>query len=180
MTIGGIAELLKNLRRSRSGAAAVEFALLMIFIIMPLFYGLFEMSRALQQHHIVLKSVRDAARYAARLPRPEFTPPFTAFEDPCVAGSANEALDIKNLAMYGTLTTSGPPQLPGWTDYSTLCISGPTVTADFVSQAGTTMSGRAFVRVNAIVPYQDLGLFTLLGITDFNITAQHEEPYIGE
>lgn len=178
--IGGIGQLCRNLRRSRSGSAAVEFALLMIFIILPLFFGLFEFSRALHQHQIILKSVRDAARFAAKLPRPEFAPPYTAFEDPCVAGSANAALDIKNLAMYGNLTTTNlPPLLPGWTDRSTLCIMGPSVTADFTSQGGTLMSGRTFVRVTATVPYQDLGLFTLVGGA-FNITAQHEEPYIGE
>ena len=174
MTISGITRLLKKLRRSRSGAAAVEFALLMIFIVLPLFFGLFEMSRALQQHHIVLKGVRDAARYAARLPNHETTP----FEATLCAETTGDAQAVKDLAIYGTLTTTGlPPLLPG-ISYTTLCIDGPTAATGFVVN-GETLTP-LYVRVRATVPYQDLGLFTLLGINDFNLTAQHEEPYIGE
>ncbi len=176
MAIGGINRLLNKLRRSRSGAAAVEFALLMLFIILPLFFGLFEMSRALQQHHIVLKSVRDAARYAARLPDHDAATPFEAT---VCNETTGDALAVKNLAIYGNLTSAGlPPQLPLWTDLTTLCIDGPTPATGFVVN-GVTLTP-LYVRVRATVPYQDLGLFSLLGIPDFNLTAQHEEPYIGE
>ncbi len=176
MALGGITRLLKKLRRSRSGAAAVEFALLMIFIVLPLFFGLFEMSRALQQHHVVLKSVRDAARYAARLPNYNAATPIEAT---VCAETTGDAQTIKNLAMYGNVTAGGlPPLLPLWTDLTTLCIAGPTPATGFVVN-GVTLTP-LYVRVSATVPYQDLGLFTLLGINDFNLTAQHEEPYIGE
>lgn len=179
MTIGGISRLLKKLRRSRSGAAAVEFALLMIFIVLPLFFGMFEMSRALQQHHIVLKGVRDAARYAARLPDYDAATPYEATV--CAAAPTGDAQDIKNFAMYGSKTTTGlAPLMPGWTSYATLCIDGPLTDAghQFVVD-GETLTP-LYVRVRAIVPYQDLGLLNLLGVPSFNITAQHEEPYIGE
>ncbi len=176
MAIGGISRLLKKLCRARSGAAAVEFALLMLFIILPLFFGLFEMSRALQQHHIVLKGVRDAARYAARLPDHDAATPFEATVCNEITG---DALAIKNLAMYGNLTTTGlAPLVPLWTNYNTLCIDGPTAATAY------TVNGEVqtplYVRVRATVPYQDIGLLTLLGIAGFNLTAQHEEPYIGE
>ena len=178
MAIGGIGRLLKKLRRSRSGAAAVEFALLMLFIILPLFFALFEMSPALQQHHIFLKGVRDAARYAARLPDHDAATPFEAT---VCAESTGDAQAIKNLAMYGTLTSAGlAPLLPLWTEYDTLCSDGPTAADDFTTAGGEAMTGRLYVRVRATIPYQDLGLLSLLGIPDFNLTAQHEEPYIGE
>lgn len=188
MAIGGISGLCKKLRRSRSGAAAVEFALLMFFIVLPLFFALFEMSRALHHHNIVLKSVRDAARYAARIQ--DCTPgPCVEFQDcsgdptKCIANpsctdSANEAGTIKNLAMYGNVTTTGlPPLLPLWTDVATVCIVGPLPRT--VTIAGGTITP-LFVRVSVSVPYQDLGLLQLFGVQNFNLTAQHEEPYIGQ
>ncbi len=173
MTIGGIARFCKKLRRSRSGAAAVEFALLMLFIILPLFFGMFEMSRALQQHHIILKGVRDAARYAARMPDHVTTP----FEATVCAETTGDAGEIKNLAIYGTVTSGGPTLLPG-ISYTNFCIDGPLAAPGFVVN-GETLTP-LYVRVRAIVDYRDLGLLTLLGITDIQITAQHEEPYIGE
>ncbi len=49
-----------------SGTAAVEFSLFLFFILMPFPFGIFEIGRALEQHHVVTKSVRDAARFVAR------------------------------------------------------------------------------------------------------------------
>ena len=45
------------------GAVAIEFALVMTFILVPLFLGTVEFGRLLYQYNALAKSVRDSAKY---------------------------------------------------------------------------------------------------------------------
>ncbi len=174
---------LRSLAGSKSGAAAVEFALVVFFILIPFLLGLFEIGRALQHHHVVSKSVRDAARYAARIPGYS---PATLFESTPCAETTGDAGDVKNLAMYGKVNpNSDPPLLGYWTAYNTICIDGPFAVPVLEPVSGETLN-TSVVRVRAAVPFQDVGLLTALGtLTGTNIgsitfSLQHEERYIGE
>lgn len=174
---------LRGLAGSRSGAASVEFALMVFFILIPFLLGLFEIGRALQHHHVVSKSVRDAARYAARIPGYSPASPFET--TPCAETTGN-AGDVKALAMYGKVNPNGAPPLLGyWTAYSTVCIDGPIAVPVVEPVSGETLNTN-MVRVRAAVPFEDVGLLTALGtLTGTNIgsitfSLQHEERYIGE
>jgi Flp pilus assembly protein TadG len=54
------------LQRNRSGAAAVEFAVVMNLVLVPLLIGLWEMGRLVQVQQIVANSAREGARMAAQ------------------------------------------------------------------------------------------------------------------
>ena len=172
-----------------SGTAAVEFALFLFFILMPFLFGIFEIGRALQQHHVVTKSVRDAARFVART-RDDSGDAFTTtnridagcagtgaivgLSSPAAAGNA------KDLAMYGKFNpgTADTPLMAAWdaaadsAAYKTVCITGPvevntgTLTVDVVT-------------VTATVPFEDI-LLRAFGIGPITFDVSHQERFIGE
>ncbi len=156
---------------------------MVFFILIPFLLGLFEIGRALQHHHVVSKSVRDAARYAARIPSYDPANPFET--TPC-AETAGEAGDVKDLAMYGKVNpNSDPPLLGYWTAYNTVCIDGPITVPVLEPVSGQTLNTYV-VRVRATVPFEDVGLLSALGtltgtdIGSITFSLSHEERYIGE
>ena len=187
-----VAGFFRGLMGAVSGTAAVEFALFLFFILMPFLFGIFEIGRALQQHHVVTKSVRDAARYVART-RDDNGAAFTttnpievncagtgtvggAPSSPAAAGNA------KDLAMYGVFNPDSiappPPLMAAWdrlanpAAYKTVCITGPkavdtgTLTVDVVT-------------VTASVPFEDI-LLQAFGIGPITFEVSHQERYIGQ
>ncbi len=155
-----VAGLFSGLMGAVSGTAAVEFSLFLFFILMPFLFGIFEIGRALEQHHVVTKSVRDAARYVARTKDDTKDPPekFTVanpIEVGCAAtgaivGTSSPAAagNAKDLAMYGKFNPApgDPPLMVAWdaappnlAAYPTVCIFGPvavdtdTLTVDVVT-----------------------------------------------
>ncbi len=187
--VGGI---FSGLMSAVSGTAAVEFALFLFFILMPFMFGIFEIGRALEQHHVVTKSVRDAARYVARTRDDTKDPPeaFTVanpIEVGCAAagniqgGSMPAAAgDAKDLAMYGKFrpVSGDTPLMAAWdaaadpAAYQTVCITGPvavdtgTLTVDVVT-------------VTAMVPFEDI-LLQAFGIPQITFDVSHQERYIGD
>ena len=67
---------LNCLKRDCSGAALVEFSLLLPIIFFSAF-GMMEFGRALYQFHIANKGVKSAARFMARVPNPGLACPPT-------------------------------------------------------------------------------------------------------
>ena len=184
-----VAGFFRGLMGAVSGTAVVEFSLFLFFILMPFLFGIFEIGRALEQHHVVTKSVRDAARYVART-RDDNGKAFTTtnlidvgcagtgavvgLSDPAAAGNA------KDLAMYGKFSpdSNDTPLMAAWdaaadsAAYQTVCISGPvavdtgTLTVDVVT-------------VTAMVPFEDI-LLQAFGIPQITFNVSHQERYIGE
>jgi Flp pilus assembly protein TadG len=56
----------KHPSRRRSGAAAVEFAFVVTFVLSPTLVGIWEMGRAIQVQQIVANAAREGARLAAQ------------------------------------------------------------------------------------------------------------------
>ena len=191
MMIGmrSVAGFSRGLIRAVSGTAAVEFSLFLFFILMPFLFGIFEIGRALEQHHVVTKSVRDAARYVARTKDDtgnDFTTAnlidvgcagtgaIVGLSSPAAAGNA------KDLAMYGVFNpvSTDTPLMAAWdaaadsAAYQTVCITGPvavdtdTLTVDVVT-------------VRAQVPFDDI-LLQAFGIGPITFDVSHQERYIGE
>lgn len=188
MSAIGTMQFIRRLSRSRTGTATVEFALFLFLILMPFLFGIFDLGRALEQHHVVTKSVRDAARYIARVPGFDTATPF---ESNCAAtgamlGASTPAGDAKDLAMYGKVNpvSSDKPLTLAWdavadtTAYQTVCITGPELPATPVVVDGETLDINV-VRVTATVPYEDI-LLQAFGIGSITFTVSHEERYIGE
>ena len=99
-------------RVAMRGAATVEFAFLLIPLLL-LGFGGAEYGRALYQYNTLVKSVRDSARYLAQYPDP------TSPNYPLTAA--------KNLAVYGDITNTGNPLVPGLTT-SMVTMSYPAAT----------------------------------------------------
>lgn len=93
------------------GAATVEFAFLVIPLLL-LGFGGAEYGRALYQYNTLVKSVRDSARYLAQYDPADVNYPITA---------------AKNLAVYGDITNTGNPLVPGLTT-SMVTITNPAAT----------------------------------------------------
>ena len=184
----GTMQFIRRLSRSDSGTATVEFALFLFLILMPFLFGIFDIGRALEQHHVVTKSVRDAARYMARVPGYDEATPF---EVNCAAtgamvGATTPAGDAKDLAMYGKMNpvSTESPLMLAWdaandaTAYQTVCITGPVPPATAVIVDGETLDINV-VTVTATVPYDDV-LLQAFGIGAIIFTVSHQERYIGE
>ncbi len=172
-----------------SGTAAVEFSLFLFFILMPFLFGIFEIGRALQQHHVVTKSVRDAARFVARTrdDSGEFFTTTNLIDDGCagtgaIVGTSSPAAagNAKDLAMYGVFNpdSNDTPLMAAWdaaadpAAYQTVCITGPVEV--------TTVNLKVnVVTVTATVPFEDIVL-QAFGIPQITFNVSHQERYIGE
>ena len=109
-------------RRAIRGAITVEFALLLVPLLLIVF-GVAEYARALYQYNTLVKAVRDSVRYIS-----EHNPGDAA----SYAGALNDA---RCLAVYGNTGCSGPPLAPGLTTDMVGVTSNITTTA-----AGTSIT----------------------------------------
>jgi Flp pilus assembly protein TadG len=154
---------LRRLLAGRAGSAAVEFALILPFMTL-LCFGFIGAGRLFWNYHIAISAVRDAARYAARLPM-------------TCAGFTNggDAVKVQNLARTGVGDGTGLPLIANWTSNASVVI-----TVSCVSNTGGAYSGRyedmagvPIVRVSASPPYIDsFGPLTGVSLTGFTVSAQ--------
>jgi Flp pilus assembly protein TadG len=156
---------LSRFRRSRDGAALVEFSLLAPVLIL-LMCGLSEFANVMRQYHIMEKSVRDAARYLTRVPMTGCT----------VNGASITA--AQNLALTGITASGGAYFLPTWADPASVTVA----VADCVSNTTQTYRGHdqmPVIEVTARAPYQDLGMLGVIGIDDIELEVRHQQLWIG-
>ena len=187
-----VAGFFRGLMGAVSGTAAVEFSLFLFFILMPFLFGIFEIGRALEQHHVVTKSVRDAARFVART-RDDSGAAFTTtnlIDDGCFGTGALDptpsgpaaAGNAKDLAMYGVFSpdSNDTPLMAAWdaaadpAAYQTVCIIGPVEVTTVTSNLKINV-----VTVTASVPFEDI-LLQAFGIGPITFDVSHQERYIGE
>lgn len=91
--------LAKPTMQKMRGVVAVELALVLVFILVPLLFGVAELGRMLYQYNALTKSVRDGARLVSLC-----NPTFPAYE------SAIE--QATNLVVYGNIEGDGDPLVP--------------------------------------------------------------------
>ena len=157
--------------RERNGVALVEMSI-MAPLLISLALGIVEFGRALQHHHVINKAMRDSARYLARVPVD------------CPSGSstgsvtdANDIAKAKNLALNGA-PTGGTAKISYWSNPATI-----TVRVDCFDNTAGVYRGRAgipLITVSATVPYQDLGLLAVLGLSARTFSVGHQQLHIGE
>jgi Flp pilus assembly protein TadG len=148
---------LLRLAAARSGSAPAELALSMPIMI-ALMFGAFELGHFFLSEHVVQKAVRDAARYASRLPLESY---------PSCSPTADAIEDIQQVARTGD--PDGTVQrLHGWsantmTTVAVTCDTSGTYTGIY---DGVAM-GVPTVTVSASVPYPSL--FGAMGIPMINL-----------
>ncbi len=141
------------MRRQIRGVAAVEFAFLLIPLVM-LTFGITEYGRAIYSYNTLVKSVRDAGRYLTSQ-----TP-----------GDAAEHAVAKCMAVYGNPDCNAPALAPGLTTGMVQTCDN-VLTCDGVSTSVTTGSGTVnlvVVRINGY-PYDSFVEFVMPDITFNNI-----------
>jgi Flp pilus assembly protein TadG len=159
--------LLSGLRLDNRGSVLVEASIFLPMLVF-LAIGTFEFGRLYQHHHVLVKAVRDAGRFLARVPAL------------CPGGSiavANDETTAKNLALTGE-PSGGTPRLNYWTSPSTV-----NVTVDcFDNTANTFAAGQyiPLVTVTATVPYSDVGFLSILGLDPITFQVAHQEVNVGE
>ena len=102
---------LARLIRSRRGSAAVEMALVTP-LLLALGIGSVELGNFMLDQHRLTKSVRDAARYAARAPFGNYAG-CSGVASNVPSTPDNVPAYARNLVRYGQLSP-GSDQLPGW------------------------------------------------------------------
>ena len=164
---------LGTLVKSTRGAAAVEMAMVLP-IMLALLFGAFELGNYFMTEHIVVKAVRDGARFAARRP---ITPDY----DGCAP--SNDVVEAtRNVTRTGRIDAGGTARFASWSDPESIDVS---VTCD-ESWAGadksiyaTSTIGTPVVTVRATVPYTPL--FAQLGLARVTLSlhAQSQAAVTG-
>jgi Flp pilus assembly protein TadG len=151
---------MRKLLISASGTAAAEMALVLPILLILLF-GSVELGKYFMDEHIVVKAVRDGARYAARQPMDRF---ITSAGGCQTAPLGTVVADTKNIVRTGNLAGTGS-RLSYWTNNATITVTvACSATAGGQSMSGiyggTTYAGAPVgapvVTVGATVPYTSL------------------------
>ncbi len=124
----------------RSGAAAAEMALVAPLLV-TIMFGSLEIGKYFWDEHLVVKAVRDGARFAARQN-------FATM--PCGGPATNEA-QIQNLVRYGktTVRVADKPRLYYWTNNSTITV---TITCYRTKGLAVRQSTAGFTAARPVVP----------------------------
>lgn len=159
--------LLQKFVRCTSGTAVLEAAIV-VPVAIVLMAGGVEFGRLFAQYETASKSMRDAARYLARVPNTDTSGnPTTDYI--CGWGLTN----AQNLAVYGKISPANTDQslIANWT------------TAEVTLQSpscGGTPSPPIVIELRSAVPYTGL-MFTAIGIGNaWTIHLKHQERSIGE
>lgn len=154
-------DLVSALWTSKSAAAAAEMALVTP-LLMTLMFGAFELGNYFLSEHVVVKAVRDGARYAARQS-------FSTM--PCGSSPTNQT-QIQTLVRTGSLSGT-TPRLVGWTNNNTVTITISCDTSGSYSGIYKDMTtGVPVVTVSAAVPYSSL--FNELGFSSASLLMSAE------
>ena len=157
------------LRGNKEGVAAAETAMVTP-ILLALLFGGFEIGKYFLDEHVVMKAVRDGARYAGR----------QGFATMPCGGTATNETAIKNFVRFGNIAGTGNPRLPYWTNNSTItvtitCDSSGTYTGIYAGLTG----GAKRVLVNATIPYGSLFGAVGFDVTTLNVVGQSQAAVMG-
>jgi Flp pilus assembly protein TadG len=155
-----------------SGAAAAEMAMVLP-ILLILIFGSVELGYYFMSEHVVDKAVRDASRYAARLPLSDYPD--------CTSIDATALQQIQRLARTGD-PAGTVARLAGWTadTMTTVTISCPG-TGTYANGGIYTdfPNGAPVVTITAQVPYTTLFGLLGLGAATLNLNASQQAAVMG-
>jgi Flp pilus assembly protein TadG len=146
------------------GVAAVETALSLPFLI-AVSAGLFEFGSVFYNFQLMQTGVRDAGRYLSRVPD---------------LAAAEE--NAKLLAVTGSIVPGQQARVSWWKAeqvqiaYRTTANPRDATTGLRNYRGGDTITT---IRVSTTAPYQGVGLLSAIGLSTIQISASHEERYVG-
>jgi hypothetical protein len=144
-----------SILRCRSGSAATEMALVTP-LLLTLLFGSMEMGKYFLDQHVVVKAVRDGARFAARQQMENY---MTADAGCLDIASGTVATATQNVVRSGNPSGTGS-RLSYWTDPATITVSSEcSVDAGEEDVRGIYLdspAGAPVITVSATVPYTAL------------------------
>jgi Flp pilus assembly protein TadG len=155
--------MMSRLATDTRAAAAAEMVLVLP-ILLVLLFGSVELGNYFLSEHVVQKAVRDASRYAARLPVGNFD---------CGSGTMTDATPVQKLARTGDPAgTTG--RLADWTSDSMTTVSVSCDTSGtYTGLYADFPAGVPVVTVTSSVPYTTLfGAMGLGGTLSLNASQQ--------
>lgn len=158
---------IKRLVADRAGNAAAEMALTLPLLLV-LMFGTFELGHYFYSEHVVQKAVRDAARYASRLPITNY---------PACLPTAAAELQIQRVARTGAPDGTASARLRGWTSDTMTNVAVVCDTSGTYQGIYTVYpfpDGVPTVTVAATVPYPSLFGALGLGNPALNLKAESE------
>lgn len=164
----------------QKGSAAAEMALVTPLLII-LMFGAFELGNYFLSEHVVVKAVRDGARYASRMSFSNFACS-SASTGTAVSGTLRD--NIRNLVRTGQPSTGGTERLAGWTDENTISVTYDCIDASTATPAYTGIyRGMSYVPV-VQVAVEDLDYTTLFNNIGFSsatleLNAESQVPVMG-
>jgi len=102
-----------TLVHSNRATASVEMAL-SLPILVALLFGAFELGNYFMTEHIVVKAVRDGARFAARQPFADYAG---------CSPSATLVTETQNVTRTGRIAAGGTPRFASWSDPNTIDVT---------------------------------------------------------
>ncbi len=144
-------------------------------LLLVLLFGSFELGYYLLSEHVVQKSVRDAARFGARLAMANY-PSCT------VPNNGTAEQQIRRVARFGNVAGTGNPRLIGWTADNMTTVS---IACDNTSSYGTGglyedfPNGAPVITVSATVPYPTFFGILGLGSVSLNLNSHSQAAVIG-
>jgi Flp pilus assembly protein TadG len=139
--------MLRTLRsriRQTNGNELIEFALVSVLLLVPMFVGTVEVGRAYYTYNILTKSVRNAARYLS-----------ASQISPSGVVPAAYVTNARNLSIYGNVAGTGDTILPD--------LNAGNITVSGVASPGSS-ANEFYVTVSADYPYSPLFGFILSSV----------------
>lgn len=154
----------------RAGASAAELALATPLLLV-LMFGTFELGYYFMNEHVVQKSVRDAARYAARLPLASYPS--------CTPTAAAEA-QIQKVARTGRPDGAVSNRISSWTadNMTTITMSCDT-SGTYTGIYDNVPMGVPVITVAASVPYPSLWGSMGFGAPALSLNARSQTAVFG-
>jgi hypothetical protein len=180
----------RQLWGNRRGAAAAEMALVTPLLLIVMF-GAAEVGNFFMSEHAVVKTVRDGARFAARLKLKEEDFACTNGSTAGIWESPNAETEIRNVVIYGTVDDSGTGRFPAssWAAENQCDDEDATITVDIrcVDPAEAELNGIyatlpgeiPVVKVNAAMAYRPLLSALGVNLAGSCLRAESEAPVTG-
>jgi Flp pilus assembly protein TadG len=155
--------IIRALGNNQGGSAGVEMAL-SVPLFIALLFGVFELGNYFMTEHIVVKAVRDGARYAARRS--------VTADYPGCTPSSQLVTDTQNVTRTGQVADDGTPRFASWSDAGSITVEASCDTSGTYTGVFNTGIGAPVVTVRAAVPY--VPLFNRIGLSSATLTLHAE------
>lgn len=162
--------MLRRLARQNSGSAAAEMALVTPLLI-ALMLGSMELGHFFYSEHVVVKAVRDGARYASRQGFTNYTCPNTI--------NATVVDNTRRVTRTNQVAAGGTSRLADWTQDTSVTVTARCDTSGTYGAFYDGLGGVPVVTVSATVPYTSLVSFIGINFAGLNLNATSEAPVMG-